>query len=96
VLTALATGARGAPLGGVAIASGAYDRPGCRHRPSRCDRKAFARASYIPARWRTHWATWSAEERAARRRASRPREALPAELVLDNVIVTPLDEQAYP
>jgi NADP-dependent 3-hydroxy acid dehydrogenase YdfG len=64
-----------------------------------------------PGAMATHWGTWSAEERPARRPASSPREALPPEtvaafiasiatappeLVLDEAIVTPLDEQGYP
>jgi 3-oxoacyl-[acyl-carrier protein] reductase len=64
-----------------------------------------------PGAMATHWGTWSADERAAERPASRPREALPPEtvaafiawiatappeMVLDEAIVTPLDEQGYP
>ena len=59
----------------------------------------------------THWGTWSADERPAERPATSPREALPPEsvaafitwiatappeLVLDEAIVTPLDEDGYP
>jgi NADP-dependent 3-hydroxy acid dehydrogenase YdfG len=64
-----------------------------------------------PGAMATHWGTWATEQRAAERRASSPREALPPEsvaaliawiatappeLVLDETIVTPLDEQGYP
>lgn len=64
-----------------------------------------------PGAMATQWGTWSAEERSAERPTSSPREALPpetiaaflvwlasapSELVLDEAIVTPLDEQGYP
>jgi NADP-dependent 3-hydroxy acid dehydrogenase YdfG len=64
-----------------------------------------------PGAMATHWGTWSSEERAADREASSPREALPPdrvaeliawiatappELVLDEVIATPLDERGWP
>jgi NAD(P)-dependent dehydrogenase (short-subunit alcohol dehydrogenase family) len=64
-----------------------------------------------PGAMATHWGAWSPEERDAERRPSSPREALPPEtvaafiawivtappeLVLDEAIVTPLDEQGYP
>jgi NAD(P)-dependent dehydrogenase (short-subunit alcohol dehydrogenase family) len=64
-----------------------------------------------PGAMATHWGTWSAEERRAESRANSPRDALPPEtvgafiawiatappeLVLDEAIVTPLDEQGYP
>jgi NADP-dependent 3-hydroxy acid dehydrogenase YdfG len=64
-----------------------------------------------PGAMATHWGAWSADERAAQRRVSDPREALPPEniaaliawiatapreLVLDDVLVTPLHEQGYP
>ena len=64
-----------------------------------------------PGAMATHWGTWSAEDRAAEHRASKPRDALPPEtvaefiawiatappeLVLDDAIVTPLNEQGYP
>jgi NADP-dependent 3-hydroxy acid dehydrogenase YdfG len=64
-----------------------------------------------PGAMATQWGTWSAEERSAERSTSSPREALPpetvaaflvwlasapTELVLDEAIVTPLDEQGYP
>lgn len=63
-----------------------------------------------PGAMATHWGKWSPDERPAERPASSPREALPPsdvavliawiatappELVLDEVIVTPLDEQGY-
>jgi NADP-dependent 3-hydroxy acid dehydrogenase YdfG len=64
-----------------------------------------------PGAMATHWGTWSAEERPAQSSAGSAREALPPEavaefiawiatapshLVLDEAIVTPLDEQGYP
>jgi NADP-dependent 3-hydroxy acid dehydrogenase YdfG len=64
-----------------------------------------------PGAMATHWGTWSAEERRAAPRANSPRDALPPEtvgafiawiatappeLVVDEAIVTPLDEQGYP
>ena len=64
-----------------------------------------------PGAMATRWGTWSAEGRSAEPGASPPREALPPEtvaafiawlatapshLVLDEAIVTPLDEQGYP
>jgi NADP-dependent 3-hydroxy acid dehydrogenase YdfG len=64
-----------------------------------------------PGAMATHWGSWSGEERAERPRVANPREALPPEhvaglicwiatappeVVLDDVIVTPLDEQGYP
>jgi NADP-dependent 3-hydroxy acid dehydrogenase YdfG len=64
-----------------------------------------------PGAMATQWGAWSADERAAQRRVSDPREALPPEniaafiawiatapreLVLDDVLVTPLHEQGYP
>jgi NAD(P)-dependent dehydrogenase (short-subunit alcohol dehydrogenase family) len=64
-----------------------------------------------PGAMATHWGVWSPEERRAERRPGSPREALPPEtvaafiawlatappeLVLDEAIVTPLDEQGYP
>lgn len=60
----------------------------------------------------THWGTWSADDRpAGERESASPRTALPpeavakfiawiatapSELVLDEAIVTPLDEQGWP
>jgi NADP-dependent 3-hydroxy acid dehydrogenase YdfG len=64
-----------------------------------------------PGAMATHWGTWSAEERPAQSSGGSAREALPPEavaefiawiatapshLVLDEAIVTPLDEQGYP
>lgn len=64
-----------------------------------------------PGAMATHWGTWSPEERAGERDAPAPREALPPEtvaafiawiatappeLVLDEAVVTPLDERGYP
>jgi NAD(P)-dependent dehydrogenase (short-subunit alcohol dehydrogenase family) len=64
-----------------------------------------------PGAMATHWGTWSPEERPAEPDIASPREALPPErvaafiawiatappeLVLDEAIVTPLDEQGYP
>jgi NAD(P)-dependent dehydrogenase (short-subunit alcohol dehydrogenase family) len=64
-----------------------------------------------PGAMATRWGTWSAEERRAEPRANSPRGALPPEtvgafiawiatappeLVLDEAIVTPLDERGYP
>jgi 3-oxoacyl-[acyl-carrier protein] reductase len=64
-----------------------------------------------PGAMATHWGTWSPQERADEREIPDPREALPpetvaafiawiatapAELVLDEAIVTPLDERGYP
>jgi len=64
-----------------------------------------------PGAMATHWGTWAAEDRPAEREASSPREALPPEtvagfiawiaaappeLVLDEAIVTPLDERGWP
>jgi NAD(P)-dependent dehydrogenase (short-subunit alcohol dehydrogenase family) len=64
-----------------------------------------------PGAMATHWGAWSAKERSAERRPSSAREALPPEtvaafiagiatappeLVLDEAIVTPLDERGYP
>lgn len=64
-----------------------------------------------PGAMATHWGAWSAEERDAQQRPSGSRDALapetvaafiawiataPPELVLDEAIVTPLDEQGYP
>jgi NADP-dependent 3-hydroxy acid dehydrogenase YdfG len=64
-----------------------------------------------PGAMATHWGTWSAEERRAERPTSNAREALPPEtvaafiawiatappeMVLDEAVVTPLDEQGYP
>ena len=64
-----------------------------------------------PGAMATHWGTWSAEERSGEGPASSRREALPPEtvaafiawiatapsaLVLDEAIVTPLDERGYP
>ena len=64
-----------------------------------------------PGAMATHWGAWSAEKRDAQQRPGGSREALapetvaaliawiataPPELVLDEAIVTPLDEQGYP
>jgi NADP-dependent 3-hydroxy acid dehydrogenase YdfG len=64
-----------------------------------------------PGAMATHWGAWSAEDRQAEPDAASPREALPPdtvaefiawiaaappELVLDEAIVTPLDEQGWP
>ena len=64
-----------------------------------------------PGAMATHWGAWSADERSSDPPAGSPREALPpetvaafvawvasapAELVLDEAIVTPLDERGYP
>jgi NAD(P)-dependent dehydrogenase (short-subunit alcohol dehydrogenase family) len=49
-----------------------------------------------PGAMATHWGTWSTEDRPAERRPTNPRQAAPPELVLDEAIVTPLDEQGYP
>ena len=64
-----------------------------------------------PGAMATHWGTWSAEERSEQSSTSSAREALPPQavadfiawiatapshLVLDEAIVTPLDEQGYP
>jgi len=64
-----------------------------------------------PGAMATQWGAWSAEERRAEREAADPRAALPPErvaafiawiaaaspeLVLDEAIVTPLDEQGWP
>ena len=65
-----------------------------------------------PGAMATHWGTWSAEERAAGERdMAGPRQALPpervadliawiaaapAELVLNETIVSPLDERGWP
>jgi 3-oxoacyl-[acyl-carrier protein] reductase len=64
-----------------------------------------------PGAMATHWGTWSPEERPAQRSSGDAREALPPEavaefiawiasapshLVLDEAVVTPLDEQGYP
>jgi NAD(P)-dependent dehydrogenase (short-subunit alcohol dehydrogenase family) len=64
-----------------------------------------------PGAMATHWGAWSADERSSDHPAGSPREALPpetvaafvawvasapAELVLDEAIVTPLDERGYP
>ena len=64
-----------------------------------------------PGAMATHWGTWSAEERSEQPSTSSAREALPPQavadfiawiatapshLVLDEAIVTPLDEQGYP
>jgi NADP-dependent 3-hydroxy acid dehydrogenase YdfG len=64
-----------------------------------------------PGAMATHWGAWSAEERLGESTARSPREALPPatvaaflawiatappELVLDEAIVTPLNEQGYP
>jgi NADP-dependent 3-hydroxy acid dehydrogenase YdfG len=64
-----------------------------------------------PGAMATHWGTWSAEERSEQPSTSGVREALPPQavadfiawiatapshLVLDEAIVTPLDEQGYP
>jgi NAD(P)-dependent dehydrogenase (short-subunit alcohol dehydrogenase family) len=64
-----------------------------------------------PGAMATHWGAWSAEERDAERQVRSPSEALPPEtiagfiawivtappeLVLDEAIVTPLNEERYP
>jgi NADP-dependent 3-hydroxy acid dehydrogenase YdfG len=64
-----------------------------------------------PGAMATQWGTWSPHERAAERGQSDPRETMPPEtvaafitwiatappeLVLDEAIVTPLNEQGYP
>ena len=64
-----------------------------------------------PGAMATHWGTWSPEERPAQSSAGDAREALPPEavaefiawvatapshVVLDEAVVTPLDEQGYP
>jgi NADP-dependent 3-hydroxy acid dehydrogenase YdfG len=64
-----------------------------------------------PGAMATHWGTWSPEERPAQPSAGAAREALPPEavaefiawvasapsqLVIDEAVVTPLDEQGYP
>jgi NADP-dependent 3-hydroxy acid dehydrogenase YdfG len=64
-----------------------------------------------PGAMATHWGTWSPEERPAQLSSGGAREALPPEavaefiawvatapshLVLDEAVVTPLDEQGYP
>jgi NADP-dependent 3-hydroxy acid dehydrogenase YdfG len=64
-----------------------------------------------PGAMATHWGTWSPDERGAERAPSDPRATLPpetvaafitwiatapSELVLDEAIVTPLNEQGYP
>lgn len=64
-----------------------------------------------PGAMATHWGTWSADDRAAQRDVRSPRDALPPEtvaefiawtaaappeLVLDEAIVTPLDEHGWP
>ena len=64
-----------------------------------------------PGAMATHWGTWSPEERSTEGPKSAVREALPAEhvadfivwiatappeLVLDEAVVTPLDEEGYP
>jgi NAD(P)-dependent dehydrogenase (short-subunit alcohol dehydrogenase family) len=64
-----------------------------------------------PGAMATHWGAWSAEERPGESLARSPREALPPEtvaafiawiatappeFVLDEAIVTPLNEQGYP
>jgi NAD(P)-dependent dehydrogenase (short-subunit alcohol dehydrogenase family) len=64
-----------------------------------------------PGAMATHWGAWSAEERPGESPARSPREALPPEtvaafiawiatappeFVLDEAIVTPLNEQGYP
>jgi NADP-dependent 3-hydroxy acid dehydrogenase YdfG len=64
-----------------------------------------------PGAMATHWGNWSSEERSDRPSVGSSREALPPEavaafiawiatapshLVLDEAIVTPLDEQGYP
>ena len=64
-----------------------------------------------PGAMATHWGAWSGEERPGASPERSPREALPAEtvaafiawiatappeLVLDEAIVTPLDEHGYP
>jgi NADP-dependent 3-hydroxy acid dehydrogenase YdfG len=64
-----------------------------------------------PGAMATHWGAWSAEDRRSESEAASPRAALPPErvaefiawiatappeLVLDEAIVTPLDEQGWP
>ena len=64
-----------------------------------------------PGAMATHWGDWSPDERSAERPPKEAREALPPdrvaafiawvvtappELVLDEAVVTPLDEQGYP
>jgi NAD(P)-dependent dehydrogenase (short-subunit alcohol dehydrogenase family) len=64
-----------------------------------------------PGAMATHWGTWSAEQRSGTHEPSPPRDALPPEtvanfiawiatappeLVLDEAIVTPLNEQGCP
>ena len=64
-----------------------------------------------PGAMATHWGTWSADGRSSEPFGAPPREALPPEtvaafiawlatapshLVLDEAVVTPLDEQGYP
>lgn len=64
-----------------------------------------------PGAMATHWGTWASQQRSGQREARTPREALPPdrvadfiawiaaappELVLDEAIVTPLEEQGWP
>ena len=64
-----------------------------------------------PGAMATQWGTWTPEERSDDRESARPREALapeqvaqliawiataPPHLVLDEAVVTPLDEHGYP